>query len=377
MTPEMLRERPIRRLISETAGVYLQALDDKSIQYEIPAEMRQSLEQDIFVFSGFKTYHQLKEASELLRDSQGRVKSFNQFWQDVSAIRNKYNRNWLHAEYNFAVSSAQMASHWAEYQQDEEMTNLQYRTALDDKVRPEHAALEGVTLPMSDPFWDTAFPPNGWNCRCHVIPVLKEDFPLSNSQRAQDAFDDMTQGKASIFRYNPGKEGVIFPPHHPYYGKRGYKHCLNPHLATSLGDNLECDVTHNTQAPVKHKYLTDEQKRYRKKLQKEAIEKYNNKVIHNEVDILITKRGIKEFLNQPHAQYFAKNELIRDLPSLIESAKYLGRFAPKAGKEKIVATHLYEVLIEGKQNTLIVLEDITGRCVFHSVSDSIDTTKGL
>ena len=247
MTPEMLRERPIRRLISETAGVYLQALDDSSIQYEIPAEMRQSLEQDIFVFSGFKTYHQLKEASELLRDSQGRVKSFNQFYQDVSAIRKKYNRNWLHAEYNFAVSSAQMASHWAEYQQDEEMTNLQYRTALDDKVRPEHAALEGVTLPMSDPFWDTAFPPNGWNCRCHVIPVLKEDFPLSNSQRAQDAFDDMTQGKASIFRYNPGKEGVIFPPHHPYYGKRGYKHCLNPHLATSLGDNLECDIIYNIQ----------------------------------------------------------------------------------------------------------------------------------
>lgn len=247
MTPEMLRERPIRRLISETAAVYLQALDDSSIQYEIPDEMRQSLEQDIFVFSGFKTYHQLKEASELLRDSQGRVKSFNQFWQDVSAIRQKYNRNWLHAEYNFAVSSAQMASHWAEYQQDEEMANLQYRTALDDKVRPEHAALEGVTLPMSDPFWDTAFPPNGWNCRCHVIPVLKEDFPLSNSQRAQDAFDDMTQGKASIFRYNPGKEGVIFPPHHPYYGKRGYKHCLNPHLATSLGDNLECDIIYNIQ----------------------------------------------------------------------------------------------------------------------------------
>ena len=247
MTPEMLRKRPIRRLISETAGVYLQALDDKSIQYEIPAEMRQSLEQDIFVFSGFKTYHQLKEASELLRDSQGRVKSFNQFYQDVSAIRQKYNRNWLHAEYNFAVSSAQMASHWAEYQQDEEMANLQYRTALDDKVRPEHAAIEGVTLPMSDPFWDTAFPPNGWNCRCHVIPVLKEDFPLSNSQRAQDAFDDMTQGKASIFRYNPGKEGVIFPPHHPYYGKRGYKHCLNPHLATSLGDNEECDVTYNSE----------------------------------------------------------------------------------------------------------------------------------
>lgn len=247
MTPDTLQQPAVRALIQQTAEVLGAPLDDAAIEYKIPDEMMRSLREDVFVFSGFKTYHQLKEASELLRDSQGRVKSFNQFYQDVSAIRKKYNRNWLHAEYNFAVSSAQMASHWAEYQQDEEMTNLQYRTALDDKVRPEHAALEGVTLPMSDPFWDTAFPPNGWNCRCHVIPVLKEDFPLSNSQRAQDAYDDMTQGKASIFRYNPGKEGVIFPPHHPYYGKRGYKHCLNPHLATSLGDNLECDIIYNIQ----------------------------------------------------------------------------------------------------------------------------------
>lgn len=250
MTPEMLRERPIRRLISETASVYLQALDDHSIQYEIPHEMRQKLEQDIFLFSGFKTYHQLKEASELLLDERtGKLKSFNKFYQDVSQIRDKYNRHWLQAEYNYAIGASQEAAHWAEYQQDKEIAHLQYRTALDDKVRPDHAALEGVTLPVDDPFWDTAFPPNGWNCRCHVIPVPKEDYPLSNSQRAQDAFDEMTRGKDAIFRYNPGREGVIFPPHHPYYGKRGYKHCLNPHLATSLDDNLECEIYRNTNAP--------------------------------------------------------------------------------------------------------------------------------
>ena len=242
MTPEMLRERPIRRLISETAGVYLQALDDSSIQYEIPAEMRQSLEQDIFVFSGFKTYHQLKEASELLLDEQGRVKSFNKFYQDVSAIREKYNRNWLHAEYNFAVSSSQMAAKWAEQSADADICDLTYSTAGDDKVRPEHAALDGVTLPVEDPFWSYAYPPNGWNCRCNVIRSLKGTRPLSNSEQCQETFMQTTEGREEIFRYNPGKEGVIYPPHHPYYGKRGYKHCLNPHLATSLGDGEECQI---------------------------------------------------------------------------------------------------------------------------------------
>ncbi|WP_418313483.1 phage minor head protein [Porphyromonas sp.] len=362
MTPEMLRERPIRRLISETAGVYLQALDDKSIQYEIPAEMRQSLEQDIFVFSGFKTYHQLKEASELLRDSQGRVKSFNQFYQDVSAIRNKYNRNWLHAEYNFAVSSAQMASHWAEYQQDEEMANLQYRTALDDKVRPEHAALEGVTLPMSDPFWDTAFPPNGWNCRCHVIPVLKEDFPLSNSQRAQDAFDDMTQGKASIFRYNPGKEGVIFPPHHPYYGKRGYKHCLNPHLATSLGDNLECEI-HGELEGIDD--LKQEQVRAKENIDqcKKEIDKYNGVIVESGDSVasgsLILLRGsLNSIREHAYTDISVQRWLSKITPNTRLDARYIGWGEVRYKVDKsgaLVRKHpeaelftYYEITLEGK-----------------------------
>ena len=134
-----------------------------------------------------------------------------------------------------------MASHWAEYATHKEYTNLQYHTALDDKVRESHAALEGITLPYEDPFWDTAFPPNGWNCRCHVVPVLKEDYPVSDSQTAQQSFKMLTEG-SEIFRFNPRKEAVIFPPHHPYYGKRGYKHCLNPHLTSSLGDNEECEI---------------------------------------------------------------------------------------------------------------------------------------
>lgn len=204
--------------------------------------MMRSLREDVFIFSGFKTYHQLKEASELLLDEQGRVKSFNKFYQDVSGIREKYNRNWLHAEYNFAVSSSQMAAKWAEQSADADICDLMYSTAGDDKVRPDHAALDGVTLPVEDPFWSYAYPPNGWNCRCNVIRSLKGTRPLSNSERCQETFMQTTEGREEIFRYNPGRDKVLFPPHHPYYGKRGYKHCLNPHLATSLGDGEECQI---------------------------------------------------------------------------------------------------------------------------------------
>ena len=174
MTPDTLQQPAVRALIQQTADVLGAPLDDAAIEYKIPDEMMRSLREDVFVFSGFKTYHQLKEASELLLDEQGRVKSFNKFYQDVSGIREKYNRNWLHAEYNFAVSSSQMAAKWAEQSADADICDLTYSTAGDDKVRPDHAVLDGVTLPVEDPFWSYAYPPNGWNCRCNVIRSLKD-----------------------------------------------------------------------------------------------------------------------------------------------------------------------------------------------------------
>ena len=46
-----------------------------------------------------------------------------------------------------------MAAKWHDFEQDGDRYYLQYRTAGDDKVREEHAALNGTTLPPSDPFW--------------------------------------------------------------------------------------------------------------------------------------------------------------------------------------------------------------------------------
>ena len=47
-----------------------------------------------------------------------------------------------------------------------------YVTTGDDRVRPTHAALDGITLPKEDKFWERFYPPNGWNCRCQAIPLF-------------------------------------------------------------------------------------------------------------------------------------------------------------------------------------------------------------
>ena len=46
--------------------------------------------------------------------------------------------------------------------------------------------------------------------------------------------------------------------------------------------------------------------------------------------IVFTTKGIKEYINQPHKHYHAKNELIKFIPEIIENAKYMG----KAQKER-------------------------------------------
>ena len=41
--------------------------------------------------------------------------------------------------------------------------------------RPEHLAWNGLTLEISDPWWKTHYPPNGWGCQCSVEPITQRE----------------------------------------------------------------------------------------------------------------------------------------------------------------------------------------------------------
>lgn len=223
-TPDMLTEPEPRAAIEETRRILAGPLN--SLSQEIPPELTAAIDENIFLFSGFKTHHELVEASRMLKDDNGGFKPFNQFLKDVETINNTYNRNYLNAEYNFATASTQMAVKWKEWEADGDDYDLQYRTAGDDRVREEHAALDGVTLPPSDPFWNHYLPPNGWNCRCTTVQVRRGKYPQSNSEEAIARGQACTaKPKQQIFRFNPGKQEKIFPPKHPYFPK--YPDCTN------------------------------------------------------------------------------------------------------------------------------------------------------
>lgn len=215
-TPSMLQEQPARDVIDETFRILGGAVSS-SISEEMPAELTGLLENNAFIFSGLKTYHSLNEVGLSLIGDDGGIKPFEKFHEDVARIDAKYNRNYLYAEYNHAVTSSQMAAKWHDFQQDGDRYNLQYRTANDERVREEHQRLHNITLPVSDPFWEQFMPPNGWNCRCVVVQVRKGRYPESDSQQAVGIGEEITEEpKKRIFRFNPGKELKVFPDKHPY-----------------------------------------------------------------------------------------------------------------------------------------------------------------
>lgn len=223
-TPDYLSTENGSNLINETFRVLNEGVD-LGLSEQVDEAFKSKLEDSVFNFSGFKTNKELEEVNSLLRDENGNLRPFDQFKQDVLKLNDKYNLNYLQAEYNMAVQSAQMASKWQDFEAHKDFVNLQYRTAGDEKVREEHRALDGTTLPVEDPFWSEYLPPLGWNCRCTVVEVLKDKHPESNSEQAIKAGAAATsQPSQKIFRFNPGKTGEIFPPKHPYYkvgGGRG------------------------------------------------------------------------------------------------------------------------------------------------------------
>lgn len=214
---DIMADENVQSLIEAHASV----LDRNLQRLEISDLMRQRLTRSNYIFSGLKTFHELNETFPSLLDENGNKKTFERFLNDVRKIDETYNSNYLRAEYNFVQASAEMAAKWEKFMEDGDHYYLQYRTQHDDKVRPEHASLDRVTLPPSDSFWESYYPPNGWNCRCTVVQVLKRKYEPTPHDEAMSLGEEALQtDKKGIFRFNSGKEQKTVPDYNPYTIKR-------------------------------------------------------------------------------------------------------------------------------------------------------------
>lgn len=166
-----------------------------------------SMQRNIFRFSGAKTYAQLKQFNELLY-KDGKIRSFNDFKADVLKVNKRYNKNYLQAEYQTARQAGHHGRNWQDYQKDKDLfPNLQYMTVADERVREDHQPLHKVIKPIDDPFWNTFYPPNGWRCRCYVVPTTEA---ASSTTISKDII-------SPDFHVNVGKTGAVYSEKHPFF----------------------------------------------------------------------------------------------------------------------------------------------------------------
>lgn len=93
-------------------------------------------------------------------------------YQQIDGLNNHLVETVYRTQVNIGYSVGQQRAN-ASPEIDEILFGYTYRTVGDDRVRPEHEAMDGVTAPKDDPIWKTWFPPAGWNCRCTAIEIYR------------------------------------------------------------------------------------------------------------------------------------------------------------------------------------------------------------
>jgi hypothetical protein len=213
ITPQSLDVQTYLRVAEKlTNGVYNgfgKSLTD--VEWNSPDyKMLYDLRNNVYVFSGAKQYHQVKEMVSAIYDGD-RIKPFSEYKKTGKEIFNNYNENYLRAEYNAAIAQSRSASMWMDIENNSELLPmLTYDTVGDGRVRPEHAILDNISRPVNDKFWNNYYPPNGWNCRCTVIQTDSETKTSLKGFKQPQTVPD-------VFMMNAGKDRIVFSDKHPYF----------------------------------------------------------------------------------------------------------------------------------------------------------------
>jgi SPP1 gp7 family putative phage head morphogenesis protein len=158
-----------------------------------------------------KNVAEIVELNNALRDSKG----FSDFKDKAGEILGTFKTTYLRTEYDLAVATGQNSARYLNQMAEAAIfPYLQYQTAGDDKVREEHAALDGKVFSIHDPELDAIYPPNGFNCRCEMVQVDSGeaiDTGITTGEEAKGLLaEDWDNMKKYGFDRNPAKTGEIF-----------------------------------------------------------------------------------------------------------------------------------------------------------------------
>lgn len=126
----------------------------------------------------------------------------------------------LETIYRTNMATAYAAGEWAQIEEAaEDAPYLMYDAVDDNRTRPQHRAWDGTVLPVTDDWWSTHRPPNGYRCRCSTVQLSYDDLramgksgpdkapPVQRREWVNKRTGEMMQIPLGIdpgFDYNPG-----------------------------------------------------------------------------------------------------------------------------------------------------------------------------
>ena len=338
-----------RELITKTYGNLNEAAGSsfgklwEPTKTDPPSRAALLMQRNLYAFSGAKTYSMMLELNSGL-NKNGQQVSFEDFKKAALKLNNKYNVNYLQAEYQTAQHSGKMAANWEAYQRNSKrFPNLKYKTQEDERVRDEHAHLNDTIAPLGSDFWKNFYPPNGWRCRCFTVQTAAA--PTVNIPTTVPEIKPE-------FHNNVGLSNQVFQQD----GK-------TPHKFFQLAKR-------NKEATKKI------EKYYDKKVIKDVREWAKESLLGSTVNhpqvgkIEFTSNGVKEAANQPHKNKQEKNYALYNIERLIADGKFIKSERDVEGRAYL--WHYIEIDIVGGKSFAVIREDLFTKVkTFYSIVDKL------
>ena len=178
-------------LFHEICRILDDAAADGVAQSEVKQvdDFLQQLQTNNEVFAAFKVHRMQRDMVRLLFDSNGTLKPFEKWVQEVTPIASHQVRHWLQTEYDTAVLRAHQAADWQQFLRERDvLPNLKWMPSTSLHPGADHRPFWNTIRPIDDPFWSKHRPGDRWNCKCDLTATDEEPTQLpddDNNSKAQ------------------------------------------------------------------------------------------------------------------------------------------------------------------------------------------------
>lgn len=295
----------------------------------------------------------------------------NVSWQTVNLKDYSFGRGVYRSSYKNAMRLARTETNMAYRTADQERWRqldfvIGYRVVLSDN-HPEPDICNDLSAKRGEKGSRGVYPKDfvfkGWHpqCRCYVVPILADEKEFDKIQEAILNDEPIPESK-SVIR-EPNK---YFQDWWKKNKKRVSEAQSLPYWVKDNSRMLGIDGKRTVKEP-----LPQDVKNRRKILRQLA----NEKLVGKEFSLpqigevaTISKRGVKEWLNQPFFDVQAKNEALLDLQNLLKKSVYRGKCIDR--HDNNLSTYLFETSIKDKKCWIIVRNYYEGEYSIYSISDS-------